>query len=162
MSSTKTTITIKVDAKKAIARLVAMKKRANDMRPVLWRAKQWLRFANEENFRQGGLPSGGWSPLDIQYAAWKRLHGFGGGTMVRTGRLFRSLASLDAPPNRIDIMDATFGTSIEYAKFHQYGTTKMAKRKVVYEPVGFAHRFGEVAANYVANGNTRAVMDSLL
>ena len=155
-------IKITVDAKKAIARMVVMKKRANDMRPVLWRAKQWLRFANEENFRQAGLPSGGWSPLDPEYSAWKNLREPGAGTMIRTGRLFRSLTSLDAPPNKIDIMEATFGTKVEYAKFHQYGTTKMPKRKVVYEPMGFASRFGEVAATYVCHGNTAAVRQSLL
>lgn len=155
-------IVIKVDAAKAILRLRMMKKRANDMKPVFWRAKQWLRFANEENFRQAGLPSGGWSPLDPQYAAWKRAHEPGAGTMVRSGRLFRSLASLDGPPNRIDVMDATFGTSVEYAKFHQYGTSRMAKRKVVFEPTGFAHRFGEVAAVYVCHGNIAAVRESLL
>ena len=157
-----TSIRITVDAKKAIARMVVMKKRANDMRPVLWRAKQWLRFANEENFRQAGLPSGGWSPLDPQYSAWKNLREPGAGTMIRTGRLFRSLTSLDAPPNKIDVMEATFGTKVEYAKFHQYGTTKMPKRKVVYEPMGFASRFGEVAATYVCHGNTAAVRQSLL
>jgi len=155
-------IKITVDAKKAIARMVVMKKRANDMRPVLWRAKQWLRFANEENFRQAGLPSGGWSPLDPEYAAWKNLREPGAGTMIRTGRLFRSLTSLDASPNKIDAMEATFGTKVEYAKFHQYGTTKMPKRKVVYEPLGFASRFGEVAATYVCHGNTAAVRQSLL
>jgi len=157
-----TKLVIKVDAVKAILRLRMMKKRANDMRPVLWRAKQWLRFANEENFRQAGLPSGGWSPLDSQYAMWKRRNEPGAPTMVRTGRLFQSLASLDGSPNRIDIMEATFGTKVEYAKFHQYGTSKMPKRKVVYEPVGFAHRFGEVAARYVAHGNTREVRESML
>ena len=156
------TITITVDAKKAIARMVVMKKRANDMRPVLWRAKQWLRFANEDNFRQAGLPSGGWSPHDPQKFAWKNLREPGAGTMIRTGRLFRSLTSLDASPNKIDVMEATFGTKVEYAKFHQYGTTKMPKRKVVYEPLGFASRFGEVAATYVCHGNTAAVRQSLL
>lgn len=157
-----TTIKITVDAKKAIARMIVMKKRANDMRPVLWRAKQWLRFANEENFRQAGLPSGGWSPLDPQYSAWKNLREPGAGTMIRTGRLFGSLTSLDASPNKIGVMEATFGTKVEYAKFHQYGTTKMPKRKVVYEPLGFASRFGEVAATYVCHGNTAAVRQSLL
>ena len=72
------------------------------------------------------------------------------------------MTSLDAPPNKIDIMEATFGTKVEYAKFHQYGTTRMPKRKVVYEPLGFASRFGEVAATYVCHGNTAAVRQSLL
>lgn len=156
------TIVIKVDAKKAIARMVVMKKRANDMRPVFWRSKQWLRAANEENFRQGGLPAGGWSPLDPQYAAWKRVTEPGAGTMIRSGRLFKSLSTLAGPPNRVDNMDATFGTSVEYAKFHQYGTTKMPKRKVVYEPVGFAKKTGEIAAVYVCHGNIAAVRESML
>jgi len=157
-----TKLTIKVDAKKAILRMVMMKKRANDMRPVLWRSRQWLRFANEENFRQAGLPSGGWSPLDPQYAAWKKVEAPGTDLMTRTGRLFRSLTSLQGPPNNIDIMDATFGTRVEYAKFHQYGTTKMPKRKVVYEPIGFAKKFGEVAAVYVCHGNIASVRESML
>ncbi len=156
------TIVIKVDAKKAIARMVAMKKRANDMKPVFWRTKQWLRLANAENFRQGGLPSGGWSPLDPQYAVWKRIHEPGTETMFRSGRLFKSLSALAGPPNRIEAMDATFGTSIEYAKFHQYGTTKMPKRKIVYEPVGFAQKTAEVAAVYVCHGNIAAVRESML
>jgi phage gpG-like protein len=162
MSTRTTTIRIKVDAKKAILRMVMMKKRANDMRPVLWRAKQWLRFANEENFRQAGLPSGGWSPLDPQYAAWKKLREPGAPTMVASGRLFSSLTALSGPPNVVEMMSATFGTRVEYAKFHQYGTTKMPKRKVVYEPVGFASKFGDVAATYVAHGNIKSVMDSML
>jgi len=155
-------LVIKVDAPKAILRMVMMKKRANDMRPIFRRARVWLRFANQENFRQGGLPSGGWSPLDPQYAAWKRTSGQGGDIMIRTGRLFRSLSSLNGPPNKIDLMDATFGTRVEYAKFHQYGTTRMPKRKVVYEPVGFAKKFGETAATYICHGEIRSVRESML
>lgn len=162
MATRHTTIRIHVDADSAIRRMVAMKKRANDMRPVLWRAHQWLRFANEENFRQGGLPSGGWSPLDPQYAAWKKVREPGAPQMIRTGRLYSSLSSLTGPPNSVDLMTATFGTSIEYAKFHQYGTTKMPKRKVVYEPLGFASRLGAVAATYVKHGTIRSVMEAML
>jgi phage gpG-like protein len=151
----------KVDAQKAILCLRMMKKRANDMRPVLWKSKQWLRLANEENFRRSGLPSGGWLPLDREYKNWKRIHNPRAPQMVMTGRLFTSLTTLAGYPNRIDLMDAVFGTKVEYAKFHQYGTSRMPKRKIVYEPVGFAHRLGQVAAVYVCHGNTAAVREAL-
>lgn len=157
-----TTIVIKVDAKKAIARLKVMKKRANNVMPVLWRAKDWLGDANSQNFSLGGVPSGGWSPLDPQYASWKSSRHPGAGLMVKTGRLFNSLSSLSGPPNLVESMSATFGTKVEYAKFHQYGTSKMAQRKVVYEPVGFARRLGEVMGAYVADGNTKALRESVL
>jgi phage gpG-like protein len=44
------------------------------------------------------------------------------------------------------------GTTVEYAKFHQYGTTKMPKRKIVFEPAGFAKKVGADAAAWVARG----------
>jgi phage gpG-like protein len=44
------------------------------------------------------------------------------------------------------------GTSVEYAKFHQYGTSKMPKRKIVFEPLGFAKKVGNDAGAWVARG----------
>jgi phage gpG-like protein len=44
------------------------------------------------------------------------------------------------------------GTSVEYAKFHQYGTTKMPKRKIVFEPPLFAKKLGGDTVSYIANG----------
>lgn len=157
-----TEIKVQVDSKKAIALLKVIKKRANDVKPVLWKAKEWLGDANSQNFLLAGLPSGGWSPLDPQYASWKSARHPAAGLMIKTGRLFNSLSSLSGPPNLVESMSATFGTKVEYAKFHQYGTSKMAQRKVVYEPVGFSKRLGEVMGAYVADGNTKALRESVL
>jgi phage gpG-like protein len=146
------TVKIKVNAKKAIRRMDDMEKRSKDFRVVLRWAKRELAKANSANFTAQGLPVGGWSPLKPRYAAWKARNFPGAPTLVRSGALFKSLSQLDGPANRINLKSATFGTTIEYAKFHQYGTTKMAKRKIVYEPKGFARSLAVIASKYVVHG----------
>lgn len=133
-------IEIDVDDADAIAFLRRMEDRAGNFRSVFRWAKQELRKANAENFTKNGLPSGGWSPRTRDYA-WP--------IMRKSGKLFRSLASLNGSPNEIHSNYANFGTKVEYAKFHQYGTTRMPARKVVFTPIGFAKAVGEQAAKHI-------------
>jgi phage gpG-like protein len=148
-------IRIKVDARAAIARMNSMERRSKDFRPIFRWAKRELERANAENFARNGLPVGGWSPLKPRYAAWKATKFPGAPIMVASGKLFRELRSLNGPANSIRMKSATFGTDLEYAKFHQYGTTRMPKRKIVYEPKQFAERLAILAADYVSDGRTR-------
>lgn len=136
-------IKVEYDAAKPEEYLTLMKARSLSYVGVFEYAKGLLALSNAENFTSSGLPSGGWSPRKDRYA-WP--------IMRRTGKLFSSLSTLSGPPNVIGPQSATFGTDIEYAKFHQYGTTKMAKRKVVFEPVGFAKQVGEAAASHIVRG----------
>lgn len=141
-----------MDAKEAYKKLLAMETRSKNFMPIFEKARLALQLANASNFALGGLPSGGWAPLDPQYASWKAINFPGAPPMVRTGRLFQSLVDLRGPANSVRPMSATFGTTVEYAKFHQYGTTKMPKRQVVFEPVGFAKKTSEDMAAWVAHG----------
>ena len=151
-----TYIHIKVDAKKAIKRMVDMKRRGKDFAPVFKEARSGLEAWNSANFTQNGVPSGSpWNALHASTLQWKAMHYPGTTPMVRTGKLFRSLTSLKGPANSIGGNEAEFGTNIEYAKFHQYGTSKMPKRKIVYEPKQFAERLAILAADYVSDGRTR-------
>jgi len=145
-------IKITIDARAAIKRMKDMERRSTDFKSVFRWAKRELGLMNAQNFTSNGLPVGGWSPLDPKYAAWKAIHFPGAPTMVRSGKLFNSLRSLNGGVNSIGLKKATFGTDVEYAKFHQYGTTKMAKRKLVFEPAGFAERLALLAAKHVADG----------
>lgn len=145
-------IRITVDARRAIKRMKDMAKRAENFKPVFRWAKKELELANAANFTSQGLPVGGWSPLKPQYAAWKAVHFPGAPMLIQDGKLFRSLTQMNGPASSIGRKEATFGTSVEYAKFHQYGTTKMAKRKIVYEPAGFASQLALLAAKHVADG----------
>lgn len=133
-------ISIEVDMAEVLAKLEAMSARSQDFRPVLKDAKRTLAAANASNFDTGGMFVGGWSPRRDEYA-WPILR--------ETGALEASLTSLDGPPNRIGLTSAVFGTDVEYAKFHQTGTTKMASRKIVFEPRGFASGVAENAADHI-------------
>jgi phage gpG-like protein len=92
----------------------------------------WLQIANTENFASRGEPVGGWA----KYGNWSAQKGLPA-SLVRTGNLMDSLTNLTGAPNVIGSHKATFGTNIEYARFHQYGTTKMPSRQVVFDPPGF-------------------------
>ena len=142
----KVRVRIECDAKDALFRLEKMSLRSQQFRPLFWYARQELAKANASNFGAGGLPTGRkWEARSKPYP-WP--------LMRRTGTLMGSLTSLFGPPNEVEDTHAVFGTEVEYAKFHQYGTTKMPARKIVFEPRGFASDLASKAAAYVANGVT--------
>jgi phage gpG-like protein len=148
------TIDVEVEADDVLDLLDKMDDRIGDMRPVFRWTKGYLETANAANFAANGLPTGQpWKPLDAQYGAWKARNYPGTGMLRQTGRLFRSLTSLsDSSANIISKDTATFGTSVEYAKFHQYGTTKMPKRQIVFTPREFPKELGVTMAKYIVLG----------
>ncbi len=135
------------------AKLIAMELRSTNFAPVFAKAKLELSAASASNFSLGGLPSGGWSPLSPQYAAWKLARFPGAPPLVRSGRLAASLSGgtvdsvFSVTPTKMQV-----GTRLEYAKFHQYGTSKMPKRKIVFEPAGFSKSVGSSSAAWIARG----------
>jgi phage gpG-like protein len=136
-------ISIDYDDSKTQEYLASMMARSTSFVSVFLYSKELLALSNAENFTSSGLPVGGWSPRRDRYA-WP--------IMRRTGKLFSSLSTLSGPANVIGPNSASFGTTIEYAKFHQYGTRKMAKRKILFEPEGFARQVGDAAASHVVRG----------
>jgi phage gpG-like protein len=145
-------INLKIDIDPTMDKFKDMEKRARDFSPV-WRwAKRSLERSFSENFRSGGSLVGGWDPLDVGYASWKRKNHPGNPKLRITGKLFRSVRNLDGGVNKINKLDATFGTDVEYAKFHQYGTTKMPARKIVFEPAGFSRELNDKMRDYVVYG----------
>lgn len=151
-------ITMRCDNRRALKRLEQMDAAAKDFRIVFQWARAELAKANAANFSSSGLPVGGWSPLKAKYASWKSRNFPGTPIMVQSGSLRRDLTTLRGPANEINRTRARFGTSIEYAKFHQYGTTRMAKRQIVFEPPLFAKQLAEQAKKHIvdaANGARR-------
>lgn len=147
------TIEVEVKADDTLDLLNKIEDRSENMRPVFRWAKSELEKANARNFAENGLPVGGWKPLDSKYGAWKSANFPGRGPLVRSGNLFRSLINMnDSAANVITDTSATFGTSVKYAKFHQYGTTKMPKRQIVFTPREFPRDLGKVIGNYIVLG----------
>ncbi len=153
---------IKCDNRRAMLRLDAMKNAATDFRPVFEWARRELAKSYKDNFTASGLPVGGWSPLKPEYASWKARNFPGAPLMVQTGKLFRDVSSLRGAKTSIRKTKATFSTSgIEYASFHQYGTSRMAKRVVIFEPPLFAQKLANEAKEHItdaANGVIRRGM----
>lgn len=146
-------INLKIDIGNLDRQLEKMALRAGTMLPLAPEAQNKIRIANIENFASNGLPSGGWSPLDVQYAAWKAVRYPGAPPMVRSGKLFSSLANLNNTATKLTKDSFEFGTTVSYAKFHQTGTSKMPKRQVVFVPRGFAEWLGSAYAKWVVEGD---------
>lgn len=139
-------VDIEVDDAQARMALRMMELRSKSFLTVFQRAKERLEQSNRANFLSNGLPVGGWKPRKAVYA-WP--------VMRRTGRLFNSLANLAGPENVVTPLAAQFGTSVDYAKFHQYGTEKMAKRQILFAPRSFAEDVASDSGAWVTKGSLR-------
>ena len=128
-----------------------MQRRMKSFRPIFNDVRSDLEKEWSNNFETEGGNYGGWRPLSPKYAAWR---GSAGPILIRSGRLFNSVRSLHGAPNDIKDDEAYFGTNVEYAKFHQYGTTKMPKRPIIFEPSNVANKWGKWAVKYIADGET--------
>ena len=147
-------VDIKYDDDEAQDLVDDIKRRGRDFRPFFREVRKELQAAFSINFTTNGLEVGGWAPLDPGYAAWKSVHFPGAKPMIQTGELFRSLASLRGRNNEIDRHSARFGTNgIKYASFHQYGTSKMPKREIVFIPEGAEKEWSRMAVKYLAGDN---------
>lgn len=133
-------IDIEVDMADTMKTLEGMKARALNFIVPLEIARQRLAKANAANFMSGGAVSGGWKPRE-EPEPWPILR--------KTGTLMESLSSLVGPPNRVEATEATFGTDVKYAKFHEFGTFEMPSREIVFEPSGFARQVAQDAVNHV-------------
>jgi len=65
--------------------------------------------------------------------------------MQATGRLFESLTT-GLKTDKITNDSVEFGNKVRYSTWHQYGTTRMPMRRLVFEKPGFAAAAGGVVA----------------
>lgn len=145
-------------------RLDEIEDRLEDVSPALRWGGKVLERAFSRNFTTLGAESARsmagsmWPPLDASYASWKATRFPGAPMMVQSGKLFSKVESMTkSNVSRVENMEATFGISSEYAKFHQYGTKNMPERKIIFVPRNFPERLGQKIADYVVNGRKARV-----
>jgi len=144
---------VTVDDRALTRYFLGLYKRNTNYRPVFRWARSELASANRRNFAtRGGVSGSPWPGLDEEYARWKLSEYGPRPVLVATGALFRSLAFLRGHPNHLGRKDATFGTDIPYAKWHQKGTRSMPMRKVVFVPRTFAYRLAKKTGTYLVHG----------
>jgi phage gpG-like protein len=141
-----------VDTNNIPKQFLARAERASTLLPLFPAAKTRMETSFASNFASNGLQVGGWAPLDAEYASWKATRFPGAPSLVRSGRLFRSVATQNRAAFRATRMEFEFGTSVPYAKFHQYGTEKMPKRQIIFTPRNFGDWFGGKAVSWVVDG----------
>lgn len=118
----------------AISRLDKLDMAGRDLGLAFYTIAQKLQEYERAQFEsEGAYGSGGWAPLKPAYKAWKERRYPGKPILQREGDLMASLTE-DAAPGAVREVGPdhlVFGTSIEYAKYHQYGTEKMVPRPPV-------------------------------
>ncbi len=144
-----------VDTSAVLRRFRAMIRRSSNFASVFRWALRQLQDAHASNFDARGTLSGSpWAPLDPQYAAWK-LENYGAdGILVREGTLRSSLTDWNSRGaiRDIGVTEATFGTNLDYAKFHQMGTRMMPSRPPVFTPRTFSNRLARAVGEHVVYG----------
>ena len=142
-------ISVDVDDSGFAERMSAMALRAQDLRIPLTEAAEKVKTASRVNFLSQGGTSGGWSPLEPEYGAWKAANYGPLPILVRTGALAESIVGRGAPID-VDAHSMTVSLpNIKYAKFHQYGTEHMAARPIVITPPGFALMVANDIGDYI-------------
>ncbi len=118
---------------KAIKKLDLLRKRGLDTKPVLEKFLEDMKESIGNNYSAQGAPFGGrWQGLSAKYKTWKRKHyGSGKADLVLTGKLRRA-ATGDKSAGWYDKINKNFVEwgiqGIEYAQYHQFGTSKMPQR----------------------------------
>jgi phage gpG-like protein len=154
-------VSVKVDASDAIRLIRDMRQRMDSYKPVFEFARSYLETAYGVNFATRGGEVGGWQTYDADYGKWDARAGQPV-ALVRTGRLMESLTNLRGAPNEIGNKQATFGTDLEYAKFHQYGTSEMGRSKIVFEPKGFSGALAQAVEHHIISGIPTNLLRNLL
>jgi phage gpG-like protein len=107
-----------------------------DFREVWPEIHMYFLRANVEHFESLGARGGTqWQPLSESYAKWKAKKYPGKPILVATERLKRSL-SLAGQKGGDQVyeetaLSLTMGTAVPYARYHQRGTARMARRPVL-------------------------------
>ena len=96
-------------------------KRADDVAPALRRGGNVMLKSVHNNFIEAGRPIP-WRPLSPAYAVRKARQGYSILPLTRTGLLRRSIAF------RVRNNSLKIGTSVTYAPYHQFGTSRMPAR----------------------------------
>ena len=139
-------VEIEVDASEVTSLIRRMEQRMLSYRPVFTKARSYLEREYGANFATRGVLAEG-SPW-AAYGKWSAEAGQPA-RLVRTGRLMESLTNLRGAPNDVGIREATFGTNVPYAKFHQYGTENMPAREIVFTPAGFANMLARETVDHI-------------
>lgn len=112
-----------------------------DFTPVWEEVISDLENQVEERFNSQGRDIGGWKPLNEKYADWKQRKGFHKQILMKTGLMKESILKEGIGKGfhieRVQTQGFEWGTSINYAFYHQNGRGVPQRRILVMWPDDF-------------------------
>lgn len=108
--------------------------RATDARPVFRSlTDKFIRIEKGQFTSEGGRSSGGWAPLKPETVKAKKRRGFPSKILQAAKELMNSLTRKGDENMNLIISDQfmVFGSHVEHLKYHQKGTSKMPRRRVL-------------------------------
>jgi phage gpG-like protein len=135
----------------AAERLLQLGERAADMRPVKPLLDPVFHEDEQHRFDMDGP---GWRPLAAATRELKKQHGWDARILRRTGELERSLTQRgeELEPSRMGPRDElAFGTTVPYARFHQYGQG-VPRRELINLMPRTVERMTAISQDYIVEG----------
>lgn len=119
--------------------------------------KQFYEIEEKQFQSEGGYGSGGWKPLSPRTVELKRKAGFPNKILVREKFLMESLTGKN-PWSIAEVrpLEMRVGSKLEYARFHQKGTSTMPARPVIDLTEGDKMTFMKTIQRYLVNQIGRA------
>lgn len=116
-----------------IASVSAQVAKLRDLRPAWRSVLLYLRRATTAQFdSKGGRSGDDWAPLSPAYAARKARIYPGMPILRASDRMFRSLVDQSSDSiAELEPREMTYGTRAPYARYHQKGTPKMPRRRIL-------------------------------
>ena len=96
----------------------------------------------------------GWAPLAASTLAFKDMNNYPSDILIRTGDLQQSLLGYEGSISELTPDTLEVGTSIDYAQYHQKGTSKMPRRPLISISQSATQVFAEMVSAYLAEGTT--------
>lgn len=121
-----------------VERMQGMMQRVENWQPVLEEVGDVLLDYLSTAFETGGAGTAhGWAPLSPRYSRWKAKHYPGKPILTRTGALRKSLTEKQGAGSLYELTKNFVAVGSDYragayglGRLHQYGTTRMPRRRV--------------------------------
>jgi hypothetical protein len=136
------------------ARLQAMRERSGNLVPAWEAFATWWSRENREHWQtRGARWDTTWAPLSPYTLREKARLGYPLDPLVRTGALRRDLTLRPLALESFSQRSMALGTRREYAKFHQRGTSRMPRRRIVNaRQVDAENAIGSAVKNWIVHG----------
>lgn len=130
---------------RTVADITGLGVRSRDLGPI---KREFATIVNQSTERRFASRGPGWPPLADETLRQKA----GSQLLVDTGKLKRAVTNQAVSQSSQDELVAVPKPEVPYARFHQYGTRNMPKRKIVELRPSEQRQVAKLVEQYIAKG----------